>query len=52
MSDDFPVHYVEPVYRPPSEAQSLILPVTDGCSWNKCLFCEMYRAAKEISRPR
>ena len=29
-----PIRYVEPVYRPPSEADSLILPVTDGCSWN------------------
>jgi radical SAM superfamily enzyme YgiQ (UPF0313 family) len=26
----------------PSEAQSLILPVTNGCSWNKCTYCEMY----------
>jgi len=37
-----PVRYIEPVYRPPSEADSLILPVTDGCSWNQCSFCEMY----------
>jgi radical SAM superfamily enzyme YgiQ (UPF0313 family) len=37
-----PIRYVEPVFRPPSEAESLILPVTDGCSWNKCTFCEMY----------
>jgi radical SAM superfamily enzyme YgiQ (UPF0313 family) len=36
-----PIRYVEPVYRPPSEAESLILPVTDGCSWNQCTFCEM-----------
>jgi radical SAM superfamily enzyme YgiQ (UPF0313 family) len=42
MFGAFPVRYVEPVYRPPSEAHSLILPVTDGCSWNKCTFCEMY----------
>ena len=30
MTDE-PIRYVEPVYRPPSEADSLILPVTDGC---------------------
>lgn len=33
---EFPIHYIEPVFRPPSEAHSLILPVTNGCSWNKC----------------
>ncbi|TXT32443.1 MAG: radical SAM family protein [Rhodocyclaceae bacterium] len=40
-----PIRYVEPVFRPPSEAESLILPVTDGCSWNKCTFCD-YMACK------
>ena len=35
-----PIRYVEPVYRPPSEADSLILPVTDGCSWNRCSVTE------------
>lgn len=47
-----PVRYVSPVYRPPSEAQSLILPVTDGCSWNKCTFCEMYTDPQKRFRPR
>ncbi len=47
-----PIRYVEPVFRPPSEAKSLILPVTDGCSWNKCTFCEMYTAPQKKFRAR
>jgi radical SAM superfamily enzyme YgiQ (UPF0313 family) len=47
-----PIRYVEPVFRPPSEANSLILPVTDGCSWNRCTFCEMYTAPQKGFRAR
>jgi radical SAM superfamily enzyme YgiQ (UPF0313 family) len=52
MHANFPIRYVNPVYRPPSEAQSLILPVTDGCSWNKCTYCEMYTAPEKKFRVR
>jgi len=44
---DIPIRYISPVFRPPSEAQSLILPVTNGCSWNKCTYCEMYTAPQK-----
>ncbi|WP_242521497.1 radical SAM protein [Motiliproteus sp. SC1-56] len=37
------MQYIEPLYRPPSEAKSLILQITNGCSYNKCTFCHMYR---------
>ncbi|MCP5269522.1 MAG: radical SAM protein [Zoogloeaceae bacterium] len=47
-----PIRYVEPVFRPPSEANSLILPVTDGCSWNQCTFCEMYTAPQKAFHAR
>ncbi|MGB0205201.1 MAG: radical SAM protein [Neptuniibacter sp.] len=47
-----PVNYIEPVFRPPSEANSLILQVTNGCSWNNCTFCEMYTAPQKKFRPK
>ncbi|MBP7394766.1 MAG: radical SAM protein [Zoogloea sp.] len=52
ISSTIPIRYVEPVFRPPSEVQSLILPVTDGCSWNECTFCEMYTAPQKAFRAR
>ena len=52
MNQGIPVRYIDPVFRPPSEAKSLILPVTDGCSWNKCSFCEMYTAPQKKFRAR
>jgi radical SAM superfamily enzyme YgiQ (UPF0313 family) len=44
--------YIEPLFRPPSEASSLILQVTNGCSWNRCTFCEMYTQPQKRFRPK
>jgi radical SAM superfamily enzyme YgiQ (UPF0313 family) len=45
------VHYEEPIFRPPSEAQSLILQATVGCSWNHCTYCGMYSTKRYRVRP-
>ena len=45
------MEYDMPLFRPPSEARSLIFQVTLGCSWNKCLFCNMYKTKKFLVRP-
>ena len=42
VTENLTMQYNTPLFRPPSEAQSLILQITLGCSWNKCAFCEMY----------
>jgi radical SAM superfamily enzyme YgiQ (UPF0313 family) len=35
--------YKGPIYRPPSEANSLLIQATIGCPWNKCTFCMVYK---------
>lgn len=45
------MHYTGPVYRHPLEANTPILEITYGCSWNKCVFCNMYKGVKFGASP-
>jgi radical SAM superfamily enzyme YgiQ (UPF0313 family) len=40
------IEYSYPLYRPPAEANNIIIQVTNGCSYNKCTFCPMYKTKK------
>ncbi len=44
------MRYDEPLFRPPSEADSFILQATLGCSWNACTYCAMYRGKRYTVR--
>lgn len=44
--------YDHPLFRPPSEAKSLIFQITIGCSRNLCTFCGMYKGKEFRIRPK
>ena len=45
------MQYIGDIYRPPSEAYSLIIQVTVGCTHNGCTFCPMYKEKEFRMKP-
>jgi coproporphyrinogen III oxidase-like Fe-S oxidoreductase len=43
-------NYSFPLYRPPAEADNIIIQATYGCSYNGCSFCSMYKSKKYVAR--
>ena len=46
------IDYQQPMFRPPSEANSLLIQATIGCSHNSCTYCAMYRQSNQKFRMR
>jgi len=45
------ITYDYPLFRPPAEADNIIVQVTLGCSYNNCSFCSMYKTKKYQEKP-
>jgi len=45
------IRYSFPLYRPPAEADNIIIQATLGCSHNRCSFCTMYKTKRYTVRP-
>tara|TARA_B100000959_G_scaffold64458_1_gene68162 strand:+ start:2867 stop:3757 length:891 start_codon:yes stop_codon:yes gene_type:complete len=46
------IEFEQPMFRPPSEANSLLVQATIGCSHNNCTYCAMYRQSNQKFRMR
>ncbi len=46
------IQYDQPVFRPPSEAHSLIIQAVIGCPHNACAFCDMYKSKRFFAKPQ